>query len=94
MPVSLSISNHTDRADVRYGADYLRSAHGRKLPDMSPDTPSGRKRPEAEVTNFWNRTFGTSCLTAILEIVVDIGVSRFYEVFDEANYFFQFISLD
>lgn len=30
----------------------------------------------------------------MLEIVVDIGVSGFYEVFDEANYFFQFVAFD
>lgn len=33
-------------------------------------------------------------LSAMLEIVVDIDVSSLYEIFDEANYFFQFISLD
>jgi hypothetical protein len=31
---------------------------------------------------------------AMLEIVVNIGVSSLYEVFDEANYFFQFVALD
>jgi hypothetical protein len=33
-------------------------------------------------------------LSVMLEIVVDIGVSGFHEIFDEANYFFQFVSLD
>ncbi len=30
----------------------------------------------------------------MLEIVANIGVSGFNEVFDEADYFFQFVALD
>lgn len=30
MPVSLSISNHTDRVDVRYGRDSRGAASGRE----------------------------------------------------------------
>ena len=33
-------------------------------------------------------------LTAKLEIFVYIGVGGFYEIFDEADYFFQFLSSD
>lgn len=55
---------------------------------------SGRaNRHYATLSRSVQQPKGTK-LNAMSDIVVDIGVSGLYEIFDEANYFFQFVTLD
>lgn len=78
-----------DWPDVR--RFHVGTDHSESTPDAGYTTACAS--PLAKTIDQFPCFLGESIYDG-LEIVVDISVSGFYEIFDETNYFFQFVAFD